>query len=473
MENEKTPLTMPLIGGLLAGASVMFGLPLVLATTAVEDGFVEILQMGGAAQYLILLVAGIVAAGSIGGIVLAARVKPALAAVLPVGPLLVFGLGTIGFLNGMQGALAAVAHVAPADKALITFAAMSEATCCILLGGSLGAAQWLGLGFGLFLAAFGPKQPASRAPLRVTAVACLGLGVWAVIDVMRAGFLGLAFRAASRIDVKHVDRYIVDLGGGVVSWTKAGLMVAAGALVLTLLAAAWGALRAKAPGAVGFSVAGAALCALCIAGVLGAQRRQADDLVERFAAREVGAPPLEFNGEPTKAFADVTVDRAGSRFRDGMDLKELAERSRGLHGEAGPMLGVVLTKETDTGALVTLMADARHAGFSGVELLGRAPKAPAPELPPVLKMIYDNAPRDVATSLLLANEDKNLRLARITKSGVELDGATLPFAEAGQVDPEPDRDVLVQLGPEPVELVVRALVTLRHSGYRPQVLIVP
>jgi hypothetical protein len=65
-------LTVPLIGGLLAGASVVFGVPLVPATTAVDDGFVEILQMGGAPQYLILLAAGVVAAGSVGGIVIAA-----------------------------------------------------------------------------------------------------------------------------------------------------------------------------------------------------------------------------------------------------------------------------------------------------------------------------------------------------------------------------------------------------------------
>jgi hypothetical protein len=458
---------MPVMGAGLAFVALFFFLPLAVAGNPSPDGgIIALIQMGGAPQYLAIAMGSFVALGQALWVLFAVRAKPALAAALPLGPLVVFGFGTVGFLNGMRGALKAVEFVNPADKTTIVFAAMSEASCCIVLGGALAAVLWLGQGAALAVSALGRTAPASRVLMRVTAAASLGLGAWAVLDVLRAGAVAKAFRVATRSDPYDFDTLFPLMARSAAGWAKAGLAVAGVAALVTLALVGLGTARAKASVAVGASGAIAALTALLAAGVLAAQRGQGDELIALFAVRDVGPPPLEFRGEPAKLPLDVTLDGKGAHVRDDLTLEELFARSRGLDGEQGAALSVVMTKEADANALGTLLSSAQGAGFSRAQLVGRAPKRPMIDLPPLLQMVYDRADRHVATWAIITSEADG-PAARITKAGVEIEGKTLAFADWGPVDPEPDRDAIVDVWPGSVQPFVRGLVTLRHGGYRP------
>ncbi|MBL8917791.1 MAG: hypothetical protein JNJ54_02945 [Myxococcaceae bacterium] len=210
----------PTGAAITAALSAFMGGPVALAIFALalgpggEGGLAYRLasawREGGWPMYLVLLVGGLVATAC--AVCMFFGVQRGSLAVLACPPLsaLITATGAFGFFTGMRGALGAIAHVSPADRATILAAGTSEALSCSAFGmaGTAGLIASLALGclFGVVA-----QTGATRKLLAFSGVTFLVLGLVSGAALQRLGdvmglFKALAFAAP-------VDRLTILVAG--------------------------------------------------------------------------------------------------------------------------------------------------------------------------------------------------------------------------------------------------------------------
>lgn len=380
-----------------AGLTAFMGGPVAIALFAValrsgEGGLVQRLasawQEGGWPMYLVLLVGSVVATAC--GVCMFLGVQRGSLALLACGPLsaLITAAGAFGFFTGMRSALAAIAHVSPADRATILAAGTAEALTCSAFGaaGTAGLIASLALGCLFGVAA---QTGAARKLLGFAGGTFLVLGLVSGASVMRLGnimglFKAIAFAApGDRLTIlvagsEEIDAQRLPMLGLL---ALLGLVLVAGAAMLkdqpraAVLVPLLGL-----GGLVGLGLQSLAQSSIDRAATVPAGLKvETSTLLElpgvpRFegATRCLGATTVGDCIEGDDLTAEALRDELAASLRRQADDAELFGRERG-----DPDVQVAVRADASAASLWRFLDAAVAEGAGGVELMGRQTSAPS------------------------------------------------------------------------------------------------
>lgn len=191
---------------------------------------------GGWFMYVVVLTGGVVA--MVSAALMFFGVQRGSAALLVNAPLgaLITAVGALGFMNGLSGAVAAVAHVSPADRATIMAAATAEAltTSAFGMAGTAGLLASLALGclFGVVV-----QTGVARKLLAFGGGTFLVLAMLSVTSLLRLSDLMSLFKAVA--NVNPIDRgRILEMGSDELSRFNLPFLGLLGLLVAIVAAGA-------------------------------------------------------------------------------------------------------------------------------------------------------------------------------------------------------------------------------------------
>lgn len=455
---------------LLSGGLALLGWPLGLFALAlraipldpedrVSSPLARAWAEGGSWMYIVAGLALLVTPVCAVLAMVAARRTALAAAVLPLLGALPAAVGTAGRDAAMQGALAAVEHVSPADRHLILLAATSEAQWVVTFGALMSA----GLLVALCCSALAAWRAQARSvdssqPRALLAGALLlpVLAALALIGGLGARSLGDALQVLANVAQLDAPAVAQELLPGLQAFERAFAGAAVAAMV-GLLVLAWRmgpGLRPRLAWAASF------VCGLGLLG-LSAQPQLPGHLLA--AMRGEGRPPerLRFDAPPAAEAQGFDIearwdDQARAQLQAGVELQRLA-------ANATPF-ALSLTPQASQLALGSALEFLAQHGVRSVLLLtGREPRPPLPSPFDLLE-----APSSGVSLSLDYRAERcadPCTLARLTAEALEVDQERWPLEErADRAVPLDGEPVFLAFEPRPPRELLRAALTAMKRG---------
>lgn len=426
---------------LLAAASMLIALPLgstffVLFARALRDvgddpyalGMGEsavsmAFNMGGWSMYAVVgagLVLSVIAAVFV---VFSARQNALFALPLPVFIAMPAALGAGGTNWGLGGAVLAVQHASPGDRATILAGSMSEALWSSTLGACVAAGLALSSCVALILAGFAQQR---RAPLHARGLFVASGAAFALTVLAWLGATATQTGSSTWAVMAHLAPSEQVLGETVSQLTAAQSRVSVVTLVLVVLSLVLAAaLGAKAGARVAFSVS-------TVLGVLllsvSVRARPPKDFVEALSSNERPRAPLYvFDAPQSGEVTGIPLEDAPNEA-----VESTLEQTRQLHEAAGDYYYAAdrvtfeLRPNVSSLALRTALEQVAKQGIKRVTLLTGARETPGAALPPPFDALARRS-RGVELKLLFRESDCPCDELKVEENGVRLEDESWAF----------------------------------------------
>lgn len=381
------------------------------------EGLADLVKEGGSFSYAVLLAAafGSLLAAILTGV--SARrpaLPPSLALLAFILPMLAALLGVV---TGMRAVADAVAHVAPADKAIILMGATAELVALLVQALAFTMAGTSLVALASLIALVGP----GRGPRAVTALAAGALGACLGAMTMQDVAIRSGFRAFANI--APFDRASV-LAALIAQWQQLNRVTNAlflGSLAIAVVGGVVLAMNRQ-------RAAGVGVAATLLVAAVGFRGFNA--LAERqlVPVAQLPAPTLlPLEGVEPQSFRLVELDGDTVKAIDSTFL------SRALSGERGELVGVELTPALKSATLLRVLQTA-HVAKVNVELIGAGPK-PDFSAPPLFSTAVAAASQTelaVPVRVLFPGEECvgcGPGVAQLTSTGVEVGGQAWAMEE--------------------------------------------
>lgn len=388
-----------------------------------DDVVSQAFAMGGWAMYAVLGVGLLVSLASAVFVLFAARQNALFALPMPVFAALPAALGAAGAGWGLNGAILAVQHASPADRATILAASVGEATWSSTLGACVAAGLSLSTAAALVFAAL-TQQKRSPVHARGLFTAAAGVGALAVLAWLgamttQAASMGWQAIANSTREVALVREVVGTL-------TQAQSRVAIATLAIIVVAVVLAAsVRGAAPGArVAFGLSLVLSAGLTFISV---RAKPSRDLVESFARdASKGTPLYRFDAPRANAASGIPLEGAVNE-----DVEMAITRARDLHAAADDYAfeqnrtAFELWPDVTALSLRTALTQAAKLGVTEVTLLTGGAEPPS-DLPPPFDSLV-RQPRGVEVKLLFKDTDCPCDELVLEEGGVRLGDERWPF----------------------------------------------
>lgn len=458
--SESSPVQPSLPLSLLAGALVLLALPLGLTAFALSAQNVgRAWNEGGYGMWLVLVATVLASMTSSVLLAVASRRRFELAAFLPF--VLVLPASCGNFLNhdSLQASVSAVEDAAPADRAVILFGSVSEASQLSNFGALMTFGVALGVALGLAVAASARPRGAlavARPMFTVGALvaASLALVTWLGADAVR--LWSAAYRSVAHERFTDQLPSLVEQAQAASTVFKLATALCFGfAGVGAFVVRSSGRRRATTLGFLGaFSVAAVALAS---------GPSVSSKTVRAISAAQATVPLLDFDGPREHARGDFTLGREVPSEAFPNQVQSFLR----FRGEDTTPLALELSQDVSSTSLVTALTVLAQEGVGAVNLLLDHDDGTKPTLPPPFDA-FDHTLVVVGLSLeqsSLVEPCAVTRCASLSSEALIVEGEPWPLVHGRKVSVSPEAPALPMLltAADPLVLVRAAMTAAEHQ----------
>lgn len=450
----------PVIGFVIFITQVA-GAPADYGDSGTDEGLARAWNEGGWPMYAALTASMFLAFFSALFVFFAARRSAALAIGIPFFAVIPAAIGGAGTNWGLQGAMEAVAHVAPADRTTILCAALKEALWTTTFGASLSAGACIALALSLLIASRAQRD-AHRQALTLGGLLFGGFTVLAILGAITSRAVGDAYGLIAYTSHNFMVDGMLELVLGFQRWQG---FTAGAALVLVIAILAAAALfKAPAAGRASFLIAAmfsALLLFVSVRSKVSSAFQEAVSAPSNFTERfKFDAPETREGDGPEidDPFDDDAMNRLG---RDLLAFRDLHEAA----GDKVDSATLSLRPGVKADGLARALRSVAMERYGTVTLLtDPTQRQVTPLLPPPFDLV-SQSPHGLKLKLAFRDDScrEDCELAKLNAATLTVRDVSWPLEHSAkqQLDGEP---LFLEIVPiEPAQLLSAIATASKHQ----------